>query len=124
TMGFLTESWHKNYLAGTANSDNTFIQQTMPVDRLVGFYGATRPAVGPISYLKFQLGSAKIKDIWQFDEINNTDTNTVIANSPVMYNRQEQILINAYVTTLGASVLKLLGRTAEPVGKVIMAGSR
>jgi len=128
TDGFVNEVWRKDYTAAatwTANTDNKFIYQTLPINKTIGFYAAKRlQAAGPVSYLKFQLGPAKVKDIWQVEDIDNQPQHMILANAPVYYDRKEKCYIYAYPKTLAVENLKLLGRTCEPIGENIMAGAK
>lgn len=81
--------------------------------------GAARPAVA----VRFDLGGAKVKDLWQIQHIYVQHPPEAFTFSPVIYNKSEDFRIYFYGrTNLSGerSNLILRGKVCEPKGKVIM----
>jgi hypothetical protein len=111
------------------------VDVTLDGDKLIGFYGALGPSTQGDVAIKFQVGTAKVIDIWQVQATRvgvYTDDAGKVFNrgflgvcrpgEQIVYDKKDNIVIYYYGTESAAAddTTVLLGRVIEPVGKTAM----
>lgn len=119
-LGLTNEYWAE--VLATPNAWNAaIINVTLPKDKIIAFYGVkNKAAVMLSSMVRFNLAQAKVKDIWEVEDIQTELNAEALAETPVLYNNSEVIRIDMYCMGLaGTDELMLIGKVAEPKGKLI-----
>lgn len=124
-LGFTDEYWAVTLSSATAW--NTVGTDTyLDGKKVIGFIGVRILSAKPLGKLfKFSLGDAKIKDIWNIEQLQVSDG--IIegyTKEPVIYNSKDKTNIDEWCgPTTGVDTLVLLGKVAEPAGTLLMGGA-
>jgi len=119
-LGATNQIWEQTM--ASANAFNTIYTPTAATKKVFAFYGVkNRKSTPNTTAIRFNLGTAKTKDIWQIEEIyTETQTTRGIATKPVVYNKEESINIAMYAIAAASDNVILLGKVAEPKGETVL----
>lgn len=125
--GFTDEVWRvdlRSYqrdgsTASAANAYNIVTNVDLNQKKLVGFLGIEkRGDEDPVSAVRFSLGGTKIKDIWNIEGVQLDET--YWGENPMIYNGTNTVKIEYYLKSPAIVYHRLVGKTAEPKGDVIL----
>lgn len=103
-----------------AGMNEGVISKTLSDDTAVVFYGVRNLDNDDVTQVRFRLGEAKIKELFQIEKALTEDDATVYFEDPVLYKPNEVINIDVEAPTSGDKKIVLLGFIAEPKGKKVI----
>lgn len=107
----------------SAGAYNTVYNVDLDDKKVVVIYGAIVPSGTTATALRFNLGNAKVLDIWGLEKAKYLQDPVMISDSPIYYKKSASIKIEAYcpsgTTTPVDDNVVLLGVVVEPKGKTI-----
>jgi hypothetical protein len=116
-LGLANEAWVVSIPTG---SNNVTISKTLPNDTAIVFYGVALPNKDDVTVIRFRLGDAKIKEVYQVEIARALEEPVVYFEEGVMYKPNEVMNIDVFAKSSGDKQVILIGVVAEPRGKTIV----
>jgi hypothetical protein len=116
-LGLANEAWVVSIPTG-ANS--VTISKTLPNDTAIVFYGVSLPNKDDVTVIRFRLGDAKIKEVYEVEIARALQEPVVYFEEGVMYKPNEVMNIDVFAKSSGDKQVILIGVVAEPRGKTIV----
>jgi len=116
-LGLPSEAWVVSIPSGATS---VTVSKTLPNDTAIVFYGVSLPTKDDVTVIRFRLGDAKIKEVYQVEIARALQDPIVYFEEGVMYKPNEVMNIDVFAKTSGDKQVILLGRVAEPRGKTIV----
>jgi len=116
-LGLASEAWVVSIPTG---ANNVTVSKTLPNDTAIAFYGVSLPNKDDVTVIRFRLGDAKIKEVYQVEIARALQEPVVYFEEGVIYRPNEVMNIDVYAKTSGDKQVILLGVLAEPRGKTIV----
>ena len=110
--------WKLTLAAAGLNS--AVISKTLGDDTAIVFYGVRNLDNNDVTQVRFRLGEAKIKAVFQIEKALTEDDATVYFEEPVIFKPNEVLNVDIEAPTSGDKKLVLLGFIAEPKGKTMI----
>lgn len=133
SYGYTSEIWRADLrtyqqdgsTAVAANAYNTVVNVDLKQNKVIGVLGvAKRGNEDPVSVVKFSLSSTKIKDVWDIESVHSGGDNEkgeiYWAENPMIYNGTNTMKVDFYLKSPAIVYHRLVGKTAEPRGNVIL----
>jgi len=114
-----TDNAWKLTLSSTGMNEGV-ISKTLSDDTAIVFYGVRNLDNNDVTQVRFRLGEAKVKAVFQIEKALTEEDATVYFEEPVIFKPNEVLNVDIEAPTSGDKKLVLLGFVAEPKGKVMI----
>jgi len=116
-LGLASDEWVVSIPSGATS---VTVSKTLPNDTAIVFYGVALPTKDDVTVIRFRLGDAKIKEIYQVEIARALQNPIVYFEEGILYKPNEVMNIDVFAKTAGDKQVILLGVVAEPRGKTIV----
>jgi len=104
----------------SAGMNEGVISKTLSDDTAIVFYGVRNLDNNDVTQIRFRLGEAKVKAVFQIEKALTEEDATVYFEEPVIFKPNEVLNVDVEAPTSGDKKLVLLGFISEPKGKTMI----